>query len=291
MTAKPVLRLVTLGGECFEVDRQGGNAPADRDGMLHYFNLTDLARRRGERKISVYRGGPKDRYAASVAEYERRLDTVLLNAIRYRFDAGELTFDGPEGATFYTEVNLLYSDFHHRVPVNDQEIQQFIVHQAYWLSYRYGNRQPVTLEDDTDLEYLGVGTQDMRRIEWLLEEDGLLEKSKLPGFARPTTALVRLYESTGVKATGTEQVFPRATPFDAFKAIRTIFHTATKELLVLGNYVDDSILDMFKALPSQPSIKLLTSPKVPKDFSVAVRKAASQYMQTIDLRFSPNTPG
>lgn len=43
------------------------------------------------------------------------------------------------------------------------------------------DRYPVEFDSETDLEYLGVGVQDIRRNQWVLEQDGLLEQSKIPG--------------------------------------------------------------------------------------------------------------
>src|ERR1700691_4907860 len=109
-------QLVTRHGECFEVNPQGKDRADNRDGVLHYFHLTDLVRGRGLRKVSVYRGGPRDSYASSVEEFDRRIATVLLNTIRRRFDSGELTFDVPEGATHYKEVLVTPEDFQQQPP-------------------------------------------------------------------------------------------------------------------------------------------------------------------------------
>ena len=66
-------------------------------------------------------------------------------------------------------------DFQQQSPASDEEIRQLILHEAYWLSYRYGNRHPVQFDSETDLEYLGVGFQDIQRNQWVLEQDALLE--------------------------------------------------------------------------------------------------------------------
>jgi hypothetical protein len=84
------IQLVTRLGECFEVNPQGKDRGQNRDGVLHYFHLTDLVKGRGSRKVCLYRGGPRDGYVPSIAEFDRRIDTVLLNTIRRRFDSGEL---------------------------------------------------------------------------------------------------------------------------------------------------------------------------------------------------------
>jgi pyrimidine deaminase RibD-like protein len=190
--------LVTRGGECFRVHSQGKDRADNRDGVLHYFHLTDMAKNRGTRRVSVYRGGPRDFYAPNIAEFDRRIDMVLLNRIRRSFDSGELTFDVPESET-YMEVSVKPSDFQPQHPATDPEIRQLILHTAYWLGYRHGQphtpRHLVQFDSDGDLEYLGVEARDVRRNQWLLEEDGLLEKSNLAGSGVPTSALVKAYES------------------------------------------------------------------------------------------------
>jgi hypothetical protein len=85
------IQLVTRHGECFEVSPQGKDKAENRDGTLHFFDLTDFVQGRGLLRVSVYRGGPKDCYAP-IAEFDRGIDVVLLNTIRRRFDSGELTF-------------------------------------------------------------------------------------------------------------------------------------------------------------------------------------------------------
>lgn len=277
------IQLVTRFGECFEVSPQGKDRAGNRDGVLHYFHLTDLVRGRGLRKVSVYRGGPRDFYATSVAEFDRRIDMVLLNTIRRRFDSGELTFEVPEGATYYKEVLVTPEDFQQQLPASDEEIRQLILHEAYWLSYKYGNRYPVQFDSETDLEYQGVGVQDIRRNQWVLEQDSLLEQSKIPGLARPKVGLVKMYESRQSTVLRTEQVFPKGTQYEAFKAVTNILRTATKEILVVDNYLGSSLLDMIEAIPSKPAVRLLTF-KPPVDFKIAVAAFKKQYGQSLEVK-------
>src|SRR5271155_1683501 len=187
------IRLVTRHGECFEVSPQGKDKADNRDGLLYFFDLTDLVKGRGLLRVSVYRGGMKDCYAP-IAEFDRRIDTVLLNTIRSRFDSGELTFDVPQGATYYTEIVLTPEDFQ-QPRVSDEEIRQLILHEVYWLSFKYGDRQPVVIESETDLEYLGVKVQDIQRNQWVLEQEGLLGQSRVLGVGKLTIQLVKMYES------------------------------------------------------------------------------------------------
>ncbi len=278
------IRLVTRLGECFEVNPQRSNErAANRDGVLYYFHLTDLVKRRGLLRVSVYRGGPRDFYAPSIAEFDRRIDTVLLNTIRRRFDSGELTFEVPEGATYYKEVLVTPEEFRPVSPANDEEIRQLILHEAYWLSYRYGNRYPVQLDSQTDLEYLGVGVEDIRRNQWVLEQDALLEQSIFPGTGRPTAQLVKMYESRQSTVIRNEQVFPKGTQYEAFKAVTNILRTATKEILVVDNFLGGSLLEMLEAIPSRPAARLLTfNPSA--DFKAAVAAFKKQYGQSVEVR-------
>jgi hypothetical protein len=277
------IQLVTRLGECFEVSPQSKDRAGNRDGVLHYFHLNDLVKGRGLRKVSVYRGGPRDFYASSVAEFDRRIDMVLLNTIRRRFDSGELTFEVPEGATHYKEVLVTPEDFQQRLPASDEDIRQLILHEAYWLSYKYGNRYPVQFDSETDLEYLGVGVQDIRRNQWVLEQDGLLEQSKIPGLGRPKVQLVKIYESRQSTVIRNEQVFPKGTQYEAFKAITNILRTASKEILIVDNYLGSSLLETIEAIPSKPAVRLLTYKPSP-DFKAAVTAFKKQYGLPVEVR-------
>jgi hypothetical protein len=274
------LRLVTRGGECFEVENHGGKIAAIAT-VLFIFSISKIWRAgRGMLRVSVFRFGPKDLYAPSVAEFDRRIGTVLLNTIRRGFDRGEITLDVPEGSTYYRELRLCDDDFQPQSSVS----KQLIFHTAYWLSYRYGLHQyPVQFDSETDLEYLGVTENDIRRNQWVLEEKGLLYKSRIPGNGRPTVTFIELYESRKSSVAGSEQVFPKGTQYEAFKAIKRILTSATREILVLDNYMDDSVLDILQALPLRPTLRLLTS-KTSKDFSIAVKKFAAQYQQKVEVR-------
>ena len=233
--------------------------------------------------MSIYRGGPRDFYAPSIAEFDRRIDSVLLNTLRRRFDSGELTFDVSEGATYYKEVLVTPGDFQQQLPASDEEIRQLILHEAYWLSYKYGNRYPVQFDSETDLEYLGVGVQDIRRNQWVLEQDGLLEQSKIPGLGRPKVQLVKIYESRQSTVIRNEQVFPKGTQYEAFKAVTNILRTASKEILVVDNYLGSSLLEMIEVIPSKPAVRLLTF-KPSADFKTAVTAFKKQYSQSVEVR-------
>ena len=231
--------------------------------------------------MSVYRGGPRNFYAP-IAEFDRRIDIVLLNTIRRRFDSGELTFDVPEGATYYTEILLTPEDFQ-QARASDEEIRQLIFHEAYWLSFKREDRYPVQFDSETDLEYLGVGSQDIKRNQWVLEQEGLLEQSMIPGIGKPTFQLVKMYESREKTVIRGEQIFPRGTQFEAFKSVTNILRTATKEILVVDSYLESSLLEMIEAIPSKPTARLLTFKPSP-DFKAAVTAFKKQYGQSIEVR-------
>jgi len=275
------IRLVTRHGECFEVSPQGKDKADNRDGLLYFFDLTDLVKGRGLLRVSVYRGGMKDCYAP-IAEFDRRIDTVLLNTIRSRFDSGELTFDVPQGATYYTEIVLTPEDFQ-QPRVSDEEIRQLILHEVYWLSFKYGDRQPVVIDSETDLEYLGVKVQDIQRNQWVLEQEGLLGQSRVLGVGKLTIQLVKMYESPQSTVIRNEQVFPKGTQYEAFKAISSILRTATKEILVVDNYLESSLLEIIEAIPSKPAARLLTF-KPSTDFKSAVTAFKKQYGQSVEVR-------
>ena len=122
-------KLVTLNGECFEaVFVEARSTLPDRDGTLHYFRLHDLVKGRGERLVSLYFFN-FDRL--SIPQFEFRLSTARLNALRRAFDSEALSFDSLYNAQTYREVPLAVSEFGSRPSVGDAEIRQYIFHKAY----------------------------------------------------------------------------------------------------------------------------------------------------------------
>jgi hypothetical protein len=273
--------LVTLRGECFDIEFQG-KQHVPLDNTLYLFYATDRVRNRGQRKMSVERFGPKTLWASN---YDARVEGVVLNVIRRAFDSSEVSFDVPDDPDYFKRVRMEHSDFQPAVAASDEEIRQFIVHTAYWNSYRgrHGHRFPIQFDSEIDLEYLGVTAEDVRRNQWLLEQEGLLEKSNIPGAGRPTAALVRTYDARQSTALDREQIFPKGAEYEAFKRIREILRSAQKSIFIVDNYLDDSVLDMLEALTLKPGVMLLTS-HVTKDFRVAVAKFSSQYKQTVEVR-------
>lgn len=186
--------LVTLGGECFDIEFQ------DQEHLptttLYLFYATDRVKNRGLRKVSVERFGPKEWYAS---DFDRRVELVVLNVIRRGFDSGELSFDHADDPVNFKKIRMTQDDFQSaaRHGSNDDEIRQFLIHAAFWNTYRgrQGPRFPIQFDSEIELDYLGVTAEVVQRNQWLLEQDGLLEKSNIPGTGRPTSALVKMYES------------------------------------------------------------------------------------------------
>jgi predicted nucleotide-binding protein len=185
--------IVTLHGECFDVAFQG-QQHAPPDNTLHLFYVTDRKKNRGLRKISIETFGPKERCAS---DYDARVERVALNVLRRAFDSGEISFDLPDDPTYFKKIPMGASDFQQSSVTSDENIRQLIVHSAYWNCYRgrFGGRFPIQFDSEIDLDYLGVNSEDIRRNQWILEEEGLLQKSQIPGMGRPTAALVKMYEA------------------------------------------------------------------------------------------------
>jgi len=228
-------KLVTLNGECFDVtfDEARTTLPT-RACTLHYFRLNDLVIKRGERLVSLYFFN-FDRL--SIPDFDIRLRDVRLNTIRRAFDSGALSFDSDYDPHTYKEFPLTVSDFGQHQAANDLEIRQFIVHKAYWLSYKHGN-YPVQFDDEADLDYLGVGYADVRRGIWYLNAEGMLEKVNIEGHGRASLKLVKAYESKQVTKLPNESVFPAGTQYEAFKQISRFLSSATTEILIIDNYLN-----------------------------------------------------
>ena len=279
MENQPV-KLVTLGGECIEVLYERRAVAADRDGVSYFFRVVDLVKNRGERLLSVTRFGPERGYGP---DYATRIEEVCLNVIRRALDSGSVSFDSPYDEHTCQELQLDASDFKPRSPASEPEIRQFIVHKAYWLSFRYGptgSRYVTQFNTPIDLAYLGIQSEDIKRNAWLLGEKGLLEK---PWLGRASAKLVEVYEATQSTSLPNETIFPKGTQYEAFKGLAAIVRSARQEILVADNYLNDEVLDMLLAVPAQPAIRLLTFKPSP-DFKVAVKRFQSQYQRTVEVR-------
>jgi hypothetical protein len=151
-------KLVTLRGECFEWAFQGEKGGFEAS--YHLFKLTDLIRGRGERHVSLFRTGQLNN---TVPNYMSRIEAVALNTIRRAFDSGVLSFDSPNERD-YKKLSLQAADFEKQPLRNDSEILQFIIHKAYWLSYRYPMPSPsadvlapIPFDEAVDPRILGSG--------------------------------------------------------------------------------------------------------------------------------------
>jgi pyrimidine deaminase RibD-like protein len=206
-------KLVTLSGECFEWIFQGEKGGIEASDQL--FKLTDLVRGRGERLVSLCRTGQLNN---AVPSYKSRIEAVTLNTIRRAFDSGVLSFDSPNERQ-YKKLSLQTADFEKQPLRNDHEILQFIIHKAYWLSYRYPMPSPsvdvlapVPFDEAVDLEYLGAEPADVRRGIQRLKSRALLEKI-MEGHGRPTDRLLVAYESGDFASLGLARSFSTVPTF------------------------------------------------------------------------------
>jgi pyrimidine deaminase RibD-like protein len=189
---------VTLGGECLEASLRGELDPVNRDGLLYKFHLTDMQKNRGKRLVSVFAPGSVE---LALPDHKQRIQTIILNVIRRSFDNGDMSFDQPFDEHHYKEISLSTSDLEKQPIRSDTEIQQYIIHKAYWLAYRFpmqpqreGIIYPIPFDESADLDYLCASSGEVRRNIRRLEGQGLLEKV-LEGHARPTERLLSDYES------------------------------------------------------------------------------------------------
>lgn len=194
--------LVTLGGECFEVEYIGVGHSGGRDGVLYLFKLRDLLKDRGERNVSLFRSGT-DR--VFVEDYDARIETVRLNFLRRAFDSGDFSFETPVEPDRYHELRLRATDFQPQKKADDETIRRFIKFGAYCLGFRYRpNNHPnlfVDFDCTEDLEYLGVKSEDIGRNVWLLTQKGYLRSSAAtlanPLRCAPTSQLIDEIEQGG----------------------------------------------------------------------------------------------
>jgi hypothetical protein len=278
MGVDDVLAFVTKNGECFEAKFETTDRYANRDGVFYLFRVKDMVANRGTYPIYIVRFGPKDLLHV---DYDTRIEHVRINAIRRGFDEGALDFSSPK-APGWKELRLTYSDFQPQAACGDLEVRQFIMHKVYWcfqIAYQY----PVQLDTPLDLEYLGVDANVVRRNIVFLRGKGLLEQNGFPGVSRASIALIEMYEAKQAKTLPKEVVFGTGTPFDAYKAMSQIFSSTTKDILIVDNYLNHSVLDMLLSVSSQPHIRLLTF-KPSADFKVAVTAFQKQYQRLVEVR-------
>jgi pyrimidine deaminase RibD-like protein len=193
-------RLVTLKGECFDVEYHG-TVPGNRDGVLHHFHLNDVLMNKSVLRVSVFRGGARTTYTSTVMEYDRREGTVMLNAIRRAFDNDQINFGVLTPDSTYREIALQPSDFGKQPQKSDKDVKSFVIFKAYLVGYRYPVKMqtsnvllPIAFGEEIDLEYLGIEISDMLRVIARLTNQGMLEKV-LETNASPSEKLLDSHES------------------------------------------------------------------------------------------------
>ena len=273
---------VTLAGECFEADFEREERHGQRAGSLHLFRLRDVRSGRGERLVTLFRS---DQIKLLNPNYTARVEFVRINIIRRAFDSGKLSFDEPYDEHISKPLEMNDSDFNQQPLANDPEIRQFIIHKAYWLSYRHPTHPglyPVSFDTPEDLDYLGASQADIRRNVFRLHNQEMLDKV-MERIGRATEKLITAYESKQGTSIGSELLFAKDTQYEAYKVVSTIFKSAHNDIFVTDNYLDATILDMLASTPCQPSVRLLTF-KPSADFRLAVKKFQSQYNRTVEVR-------
>jgi serine/threonine protein kinase len=208
------LNVVALSGEVFEIAYQRKESAGD--GVFYLFTITDRKKTRGLRHVMLLRSGAKDYYAQ---DYDERIEIVRLNAIRRAFDSNLISFDAPFEEDKYIELKLHKADFRKGSPAADDQIREFIKRTAYWLGYKLSSnvdRYFVRFDHEQNLEYLNVSRDDVMRNLWLLEKQGYLESSNIPGNRVPTVKLIEEMESEASEEAKVRLVWkgepPRATP-------------------------------------------------------------------------------
>jgi hypothetical protein len=228
-------RFVTIGGECFQLVRQGNIEPFIRDGELHKFHVIDCKRDRGNRLVSVF-------VAFSPSEQpnpQEYIAVACLNTIRRAMDSGELSFDLPYEQNRYKELSLDPSRFAAKKKANSQEIIAFLKNTAYWLGFHSSpsiDRYFVRFDLPQDLDYLGANPDDIRRSLWRLEREGLLEKSEIPGNFVPSLRLVDEFELVITSRQAEPQTSLQQLPeelqiFISHSSVDKLIATALTELL------------------------------------------------------------
>jgi len=275
-------RVVTLGGECFEAEfEREETALPNRIGTYHLFRLHDVRSGRGERLVSVFNS---EQVRLLNENYKAHLEIARINVIRRAFDAGNLNFDEPYDKHTYKTVDMKDGDFKRQPVSSDLEIRQFMIQEAFWLSYMHPTHpgQPINFETPVDLDYLGAAQADIRRNILRLQNQKMLDKV-MDGSGRPTETLLTAYEARQSTPIGSERYFAKNTQYDAYKIVSAIFRAARDDIFITDNYLDDSVLDMLMSAPSQPSVKLLTF-KPSADFKIAVKRFRSQYKKAVEVR-------
>jgi hypothetical protein len=188
--------LVTVGGEYFGVEGIGKGGAGGSDGDVYFFKLTDLVKDRGAIRVSLFVSGAS---RACVPDFNARLETACLNALRRGFDSGDFSFDAKDQ---YRELKPKAVDFRPQKKASDLMIRRFIAVCAYhlWIEHSQNGLTPyVDFDYAEDLDYLGATAADVGRNVRLLAEEGALRYSPAATPAsslrvEPTAILIRQIE-------------------------------------------------------------------------------------------------
>ena len=210
-----VKSLVTVNGECFRASllRSEGSYDLDRK---YEFRLEDMAARRGTRGLKVI----FTRNAiVNAHDFQSRENVLPWNAVRKAFDKTALNFD-LWVEDVWKELKITNVDAPGTgKPESDETVRQYLVAKLYWLGYRFGKyenpvRTWVDLESEVDLDYLGVSREDLRRVCWRMEQEGLSQSSGSSCVANPTEELIKLFESGKWKVASPLQTVSPTTAHD-----------------------------------------------------------------------------
>lgn len=102
---------------------------------------------------------------------------------------------------------------------------------------------------------------------WVASIDNLILKTNF--------AIAKLEPAISSKQIPQEAVFPSGKPYDAFKTIMDIFRGATKKLIVVDPYVDQTLFDMFEHIAPKIHIQILTQ-NMGGEFKLAGQKFKEQ---------------
>ena len=130
--------LVTVGGEYFGVEGIGKGGAGGSDGDVYFFKLTDLVKDRGAIRVSLFVSGAS---RACVPDFNARLETACLNALRRGFDSGDFSFDAKDQ---YRELKPKAVDFRPQKKASDLMIRRFIAVCAYhlWIEHSQNGLTP-----------------------------------------------------------------------------------------------------------------------------------------------------
>jgi hypothetical protein len=114
-------------------------------------------------------------------------------------------------------------------------------------------------------------------------EQASIQTVSFPGVERLAAKVSDIREAKQSTTLPKEIVFPKGTQNEAFKKVAAILRSATREIIVADNYMNEEVLDMLLAIPTQPKIKLLTF-RPAADFKVALKRFQGQYQRAVEAK-------